>query len=225
MQPRATRAERFALVGGILLAAISLTVVALLPTAIQQGLGIQWVAHTALGKETGIPAGLAAGVPAPMAMLAAFAQDVVVLLIGYPLVASVGRGTLRWKWIRRFVLERPHPRHHAFASRTETAGVTLLALTLWLPFLPSGALVASIAARALGYRAGLFLPILTLSALLSSLAYTLVFALAFQHIPDTRIVWGLAIGVALVSAVTGFFVHRREKRRAIAEMDAASDAS
>lgn len=212
------RVERVALAAGIILAATSLIVLALLALtepAIARGLALQWAAHTAIGKETSVPTGLASGVPPPVVVLAVWAQDAVVLLIGYPVAAMVARGTLKWAWLEKRI-HKPHPKHAEFARRTETVGIALLAASLWLPFLPSGGLVAALLGRAAGYRPLLFLPILAGSALCASIAYTALYVYAFDRIADQRIVFGAAIVITIVSLAVGWWYHRREKRRASA---------
>lgn len=211
MRLPADRVERASLVAGVALAVASLAVLAALWRAdpvVGRGLALQWTAHLAIGKETGIPVGLAAGVPPALAALAAFAQDGVTLLLGYPLAMAAGRGTLRIAWLERLV-HRPHPARDRFAARTEIAGVAILAASLWVPFLPSGALVASLAGRAAGYRMRLLLPVLAASALASSVVYAWLFSSAIAAAGDARTPLALAAAAAVAALAVGWIARRK----------------
>ncbi|HWG90711.1 MAG TPA: hypothetical protein VNZ52_07670 [Candidatus Thermoplasmatota archaeon] len=170
-------------------------------------------AHLLLGRETGIPAGIAAGAPTWLVGFVAFTQDALVLLVGYPIACSLGRGTLRFRWLRRFA--PPEAREvRARTKRSEPVGVALLAGSLWVPFLPSGALVAALAGRALGYRTGVLLPALLGSMLLATVAYTALFTSVVATVDDPRITW-LLVGIGAVIAVgVGFALRLRAQRRA-----------
>lgn len=208
------RAERVALWSGLVLAAASLGILgglALAEPSTAGALVAQWLAHTALGKETSIPTGLGLGLPPIVVALASFAQDAVVLLVGYPFVLAVSRGVLKWPWLRRRI-ERPHPVHDAFAVRTESWGVAALSLTLWIPFLPSGGLVAALLARTAGYRPRVFLPVMFVSALAASLAYTLAYVRLAAAFGD-RGLWVFVVLGALVSVLVVLATRRRDRRR------------
>lgn len=211
MAARADVVERASLVAGALLAAASLAILAFLAVArppLAAGLALQWAAHLAIGKETGIPVGLAAGVPAPVSALAAFAQDGVTLLVGYPLAMALGRGTLRIPWLERRI-HAPHPLRDRFAGRTEPVGLAILAASLWLPFVPAGALTAALVGRAAGYRMRVLVPLLAASALLSSVVYAGIFAAAASLAGDIRIVLALALAVAVASLGAAWLLRRK----------------
>lgn len=209
-RPRAGEAatERVALVlGGLMLvsAVASVAVATIVAPGLAQALLLQWGAQVFLGKETGIPAGLAAGSPPAIVVLAGFAQDAVILLLGYGLVLRAGRGVLRSAWLARRL---PQPRQERPPSRSEVAGVPLLALTLWIPFLPSGALVAAIIGRAAGYRARLLLPALLVSILLSHAAYTAILVAALPGATAQRVLVLAALAAGAASLVITLWTRR-----------------
>ena len=203
------RAERAVAMAALLVLAASLLLLALLALADPsraRGVLLQWSAQILLGKETGIPAGMAAGAPPWLIVLAGFAQDVLILLAGYALALRAARGALRMRWLQRRL---PQPRPRGASRRGEPLGVALLALTLGIPFLPTGALVAAIGGRALGYRTRVLLPALAASVLLSHVAYTMIFTRALGGV-DPRV---LLVAAALASAATGLVYARASKAR------------
>ncbi len=218
--PRFTHAddpvtERHALYAGIFIALVSLgTIAAFLKSDPEtaRNIGVQWLAHTAFGKETSVPTGLVLALSPTIVALAAFAQDAVVLLVGYPLVLMLTRGTLRWPRLRAYV-HRPHPRRTKIASRTETAGITLLALAIWIPFLPSAGLVTALIGRAAGYRPRIMLPVFTASALISAIAYTIVYV-QLETLFSTRAILILAVLGAIASLAVGGVAAWRKRTRA-----------
>ena len=114
-------AERVAFVAGLTILgalAAALIMFALTDAAAVRGVLAQMAAHGALGKETGIPTGLAAGLAPPIVVGTAFAQDALVLLIGYPLVVWAGRGLIRWTPLQRR-LSRASEARRTFGERTE----------------------------------------------------------------------------------------------------------
>lgn len=212
------RAERGVAGAALLVLAASLLLLAALAIADPsraRGILLQWSAQILLGKETGIPAGIAAGVAPWLIILAGFAQDLFILLAGYALALRAGRGALRLRWLQRRL---PKPRPHSSPRRGGPAGVALLALTLWIPFLPTGGLVAAVGGRALGYRTRVLLPALAASMILSHVAYTLIFTRALGDV-DARV---LLVAAALGSAAIGLIHARASKDRAEAPPDRAS---
>lgn len=166
----------------------------------------QWAAHAVLGKETGIPVGLAAGNPPPIVFFAGAALDALILLGGYPLVMALARGALRVPRLRRFAsrLDRPaSPPRHALV------GMPLLAGSLWIPFLPSGALAAMIIGRAARYPAHALLGLLVLSIVLAHLAYVMLAASAFDHARSSALLWASAVLMALMSLAVAFWARRK----------------
>lgn len=170
---------------------------------------LQVAAHLALGKETGIPVGLAAGLSPVASASLGFAQDATVLLLGYRLASALGRGLLKARWLQRFVpIAEGHVR---FTRRTEAAGIAFLAGSLWIPFLPSGALVAALIGKGLGYRPGRLIPALLVSVLLATLTYTTLIAYMFTSVDDPRILWTFIVGAALITALVGAFAKWRPR--------------
>lgn len=205
----ARRAERATGVAALVVLAASLLLLALLAgaePARARGVVLQWSAQVLLGKETGIPAGIAAGNPPALIVLAGFAQDAFILLAGYALALRAARGALRLRWVQRRL---PEPKPRASPRRAEPLGVALLALTLWIPFLPTGALVAALGGRALGYRTRVLIPALATSILLSHVAYAILFTRALGGV-DPRV---LLVAAALGSALAGLIYARASKAR------------
>lgn len=195
-------AERVALIVGLLIAAGAIGGIAVLgfvtddvaPRAV-----LQISTHAVIGRETGIPAGLALGLPVPLVAALAAAQDLTILLIGYPVAAAIGRGALRIPFLDKLV-HKPHPKRDAFARRTEVAGVSLLGLSLWIPFFPGGALLAALLSRAAGYHPRLFLPVLAASALVADLVYVVLVHRIGQVI-GTGAVLLLAAGIVVAIGI------------------------
>lgn len=209
------RAERVAFAAGLTILsalAAALILFAFTDPAALRSVIAQMAAHAALGKETGIPTGLAAGLAPPFVVGTAFAQDSLVLLIGYPLVVWAGRGLIRWTPLQRRLSGAGEARR-TFGERTEPAGVALLALSIWIPFLPSGALAAALVGHAAGYRERFLLPALTLSILLSNLAYGILFMAAVAYLPDQAFLWGVAAVVAVLTLLLGWLSKRRSRHR------------
>ena len=94
-----------------------------------------------------------------------------------------------------------------------SAGVALLALSIWIPFLPSGALAAALVGHAAGYRERFFLPALTLSILLSNLAYGILFTAAIAFLPDQAFLWGVAAVVPVLTLLLGWLSKRTSRHR------------
>ena len=205
--PRLGLEERFtlwALALLVLLLAVLLFVLYAWHPAWLRGVLLQWTAQLALGKETGLPVGLAAGVPLPLVVLASFAQDALLLLAGYFLALLAWRGVLKWAWLQQRL-----PRAGAGARRSEPWGVAVLALTVWIPFLPTGALVAALVGRAAGYRTVLLLPALGVSILLSTLAFAAAYAFALDVTQDRILLIALAIAAGATSLVVSLVVRYR----------------
>lgn len=205
------REERIVLAAGSAIAALSALgwlVLSVADPRNGQALLAQWTAQVVLGKETGIPAGLAAGNPPAVVAVAGFAQDAVILLLGYGLFLRAIRGAVRVPWLARRLA-----RLVAAPARADrgTIGVPLLALTIWIPFLPTGALVAAVVGRAAGYSARALLPALSVSILLSHVAYTTLYAAALQ-VTDARTL--LVIAAAIAVLVSGVLAWRARGRRA-----------
>lgn len=202
--------ERGALLAGALVAVGSLAFLLLSAlVAPERGLALlaQSAAQLALGKETGIPAGLRAGTPPVLVALWGVAQDLVILLFGYALVLRAARGAVRSRWLARRLPRRAAKRPR---RRTELVGVPLLALSLWIPFLPTGGLVAAVLGRAVGYRARLLLPVLAASVALSHAAYAVVFAAALRVVGGRALLL-LTAGVAATVALAAVWrAHRLE---------------
>lgn len=204
------REERVALIAGAsvaLLGALAWLLLALSRPDGARALGAQWAAQILLGKETGIPAGLAAGNPPMVIILAGFAQDAVILLLGYGLFLRAIRGAVRNPWLaRRLTRLAGEP---ARASRG-MVGIPLLALTIWIPFLPTGALVAAILGRSAGYAGRALLPALAASILLSHVAYTTLYAAALRF-ADARALLVTAAAIAVL--MSAWFTWRARRRR------------
>lgn len=205
---REQRAETTTLIAALVLALVALVAIAALSVSdprLPRSILLQWSAQLLLGKETGIPTALALGLPIPLVVLAGSAQDAFLLLAGYALALRAARGALKLRWLqRRLPAAVPVPG----TRRSEPLGVTLLALTIWIPFLPTGALVAALAGRAIGYRTRILLPALLVSIVMSHMAYTLLYAHAFAAI-DPRVVLVLA---ALIAAAIAFIYSRKAAR-------------
>lgn len=196
------RAELWALVGGgaVVLAWLGFLAAAYARDPIlARNLLAQALAHALLGRETGIPAGLATGTPWPLVALAVALQDAAILLVGYGLIAAALRGAERAGWVRR-VVTRLETRVAPFAKRTQRVGVAILALSLWIPFLPSGALTAALVGRAAGYKPRILLPALLASLVLAALLTTGLYAgLGALLGPSAR--W-ILVGAALLVTAT-----------------------
>ena len=213
--PRERATERQALLLGLVLAACTLAAIGLalaLAPALGRGLAAQAVTQVVIGRETGLPTGLALHNPPALVAALGAAQDTIVLLVGYGLVMMAARGSLRIRWLSRLA-DRPHERREEFGARTEPVGIVLLALGLWIPFLPSGALVAALIARVAGYRPHLFLPALAVSAILADFAYVYALDQLARVIPR----WMLPLfALGVVVLVGGTLAVRKwlEKRKA-----------
>lgn len=165
----------------------------------------QVAAHAFLGRETGVPMGIALGVPRLVVGLLAAMQDVTILLIGYTLVITLGRRVSMLGFLDQAV-HKPHPLRDAFAKKTKAGGIATLAVSLWIPFFPGGALLAALLARAAGYPPRLFLPILAASAVIADVMYvTLVGELAarFGVWPVVAVSFGIVATVSLLAFVRG----------------------
>ncbi|MFA5863038.1 MAG: hypothetical protein WDA16_15205 [Candidatus Thermoplasmatota archaeon] len=201
--------ERYALIVGfvILLAALTtISVVFVLDPPIGQRLFGQAAAHLIIGRETGLPTGLALGTPPLLVAALGATQDLIVLLVGYGLIMLAARGSLRIAWLGRLA-NRPHDKHEAFGARTEPAGIALLSLGLWIPFFPGGALVAALLARIAGYRPHVFLPCIAVSAVLADLAYVYALDRLAQLLPRWSLPFFVLGGLVLVAAVV--WIRRR----------------
>lgn len=206
-------AERACLFAGVsiaLLATIALVATWALEPSSARAILAQWGAQAILGKETGIPAGLAAGSAPFVVALAGIAEDAVVLLVGYALALMLARGATRSTWIAR---RMPHSRTQPRRARSEIVGVPLLAMSLWIPFLPTGALVAALAGRAAGYRTRVLLPALFASIALSHAAYTTLSVLALGAI-GARVLL-IAAATAALAVTAGVALRRRLRDAAL----------
>ena len=165
-------------------------------------------AHFLVGRETGIPVGLALATPRPLVALVAFLQDTLVLLVGYAVVLLAAERARSLPLVERLAnrLQKRDPRR---VARSEPVAVALLAGSIWIPFLPTGALAAAVAGRALGYRTVALLPSLVLSIALASAFYTWLFAAALEGATTMQRIL-LAVGVALVAAVIAHLTRERQ---------------
>lgn len=174
----------------------------------------QVAAHALVGRETGIPVGLALGVPRVVVAGLAAMQDVAILLIGYALVVTIGQRATTIGWLDR-IIHKPHPQRDAFAKRTQAGGVAALSLSLWIPFFPGGALVAALLARAAGYAPKFFLPALAASAVIADIMYVSVVG----ELTSRFGVWPVVIAsLGIIGVVSGSAWLRRRvlSRRALA---------
>ena len=202
------RAETTTLLAAIGLAIIALGALAVLhayDARLPRAIVLQWSAQLLLGKETGIPTALALDFPTALIILAGFAQDAFILLAGYALALRAARGALKLSWLQRRLPARPTA---PTTRRSEPFGVGLLAFTIWIPFLPTGALVAALAGRAFGYRTRILIPALLTSILVSHIAYTLLYARAIALV-DPRVLIAVA---ALIAATIAFLYSRKAAR-------------
>lgn len=207
------RAEAWALAGGglVVLAWIGLLALAFARAPLlARNLLAQALAHAVLGRETGIPAGLATGTPWPLVALAVALQDAAILLVGYGVLAAALRGAEHARWVRRLV-EAAEARVAPFARRTRRVGVALLALSLWIPFLPSGALTAALVGRAAGYPPRVLLPALLASLTCAAILTTALYAgLGALLGPSARwILVAAAFAVTILVALIGWLRARR----------------
>lgn len=207
--------ERATLIGGalVVLAWIAtLAVAGWLDPTLLRNLLAQAAAHALLGRETGIPTGLATGTPWLLVAVAVMLQDAAILLVGYTLALAALRGAERLGAVRRFV-QRAEGSLAGFAHRTERVGIAVLSVSLWVPFLPSGALTAALVGRAAGYRPKLLLPALLASLVLAAFANTALYAgLGALLGPNSR--WWLAGGALAVTGTVVLVAWLRARRKA-----------
>lgn len=204
----ANREATVALVGGLALVLGALAAAGVVYARHPAGaaaLAAQTAAHLLVGRETGIPVGLALGTRGPVVALVAFVQDAVVLLVGYGLAIHAAHGMTRFRFARRLAERFPRPEE---TKRSEPVGVAVLAASIWIPFLPTGALVAALAGRAFGYRAVALIPSLLVSIALASAAYTWTFAttLAALTLVDRLV---LVAFMAAVAAAVAWITRER----------------
>ena len=206
-------AERTSLAAAIALGAavgIGLAALALRSPSSAAAVLAQWGAHLALGKETGIPVGLAAGNAGPVVFLASAALDALILLAGYPLAMALARGALRVRWLAKL---KPKPSPNGAPPRHALVGMPLLAASLWIPFLPTGALAAMLVARAARYPPHAMLALLLLSIALANAAYLAIFQFALSTGAGRALLWTLAAFIALASLAIAY----RRRRRSVAD--------
>lgn len=198
----------------LITAAVTLAAAALLALALvvvdaarTAAVAVQVGAHFLVGRETGIPVGLTLATPRPLVALVAFLQDTLVLVVGYAVVLLAADRARSLPLVGRIAnrLQKRDPRR---VARSEPVAVALLAASIWIPFLPTGALAAALAGRALGYRTVALLPSLVLSIALASVFYTWLFAAALASATTTQRVL-LALGVGLLAGVIAYVTRER----------------
>ncbi|HVL49306.1 MAG TPA: hypothetical protein VM889_12165 [Candidatus Thermoplasmatota archaeon] len=211
--------ERYALLAGLALSLAFFVVLAIVWAADEaagRAMLVQAVSHFFIGRETSVSVGLAGGLSPLLTAFGAVAHDAAVLLIGYPMACALGRGALKIPFIHRFI-EKPGDKLDAFAQRTEAAGITILALSLWIPFFPGGALIASLIGRAAGYRPAILVPVLAASAIISVAAWTLFAAYVFESVESPTLKWGLVGVAAAIGAIVAVAIAIRKRRAAKAQ--------
>lgn len=137
---------------------------------------VQVLAHLAMGKETGISAGVAAGLPPYVSGLIAFAQDLAVFALGFPLVVLFEH---RLEKSATFgpPLARLRAASAAKGERWRKLGLFGLTMPVWIPFVPLGALGCGIAGLAFGYSPKQLAVVLIAAIGLSCLAWASAYAL------------------------------------------------
>lgn len=165
--------------GRVLLVGIALTLGGILfilavslsdPAAGATLLGVA-LAHAAVGRETSIPAALAAGWSVPAATAYAFYLDAVNLITTLPLLVLL-EGTLRRRFPRLDAwLAEEEARARALPPRRKASGLLALGGASVVPFLPVGAVASGVAGVVLGYSFLPLLGVLLLAAFVTDVAF------------------------------------------------------
>lgn len=144
-------------------------------------MGIQTGFHLAFGRETAIPAGLAAGLTWMQSFLTAQALEWSMLFLGFPLIVLFGEALHRFGPVRR-LLDRAEAR----AQKRPDAGILALGAFTIVPWLPLGALTAVLIGEALHLPARKLLPVIALAELLANLSFAYATGFAVTRMPDPR---------------------------------------
>lgn len=156
------------------------------------------VAGLFLGREAGIPTGLALGVHPGLMWQMSSTLDLATGATGYGLVMLwVHRSDRRGAWIRRLMHEREREaaQQKGFLARWGRLGVFFFML---VPFMVNGVLVVGLASRLAGlHTRGLILPVL--SATVAAAGLWVAFAATLLHL-SADIQGGLDV------AITGVFL-------------------
>lgn len=195
------------LVVGVLLATLSVIAwMTIRAEAPQDARAIAWQTglHLAFGRETAIPAGLAAGLDWTQVFLAAQALEWSMLFLGFPLIVLFGEALHRIGPIRR-VLDRAHE----FATRRPDAGVLLLGALTLIPWLPFGALTSMFIGEAIGLPSRKLLPVIALAELLANFSFAYLTAFAIGFLPHPQLGAAALAAFFLVLAVGAMVLPRR----------------
>ncbi len=162
------------------------------------------VAEASFGKEASIPAAFAAGESLWVAVAIVIAWDWIILFTGFGLILLVRDGIAVIPSISKWLEKR-----RASASGTgrlpHRAGVAGLALAVWIPFSPTGALTAGVIGTLLGYRPRILLPALVASTIGVAIIYAALAARVFDMTgrPPVWAGWVIALAsLALVAVAT-----------------------
>ncbi len=175
-----------------------------------------FVAEATFGKEASVPAALASGEPVWIAAGVIVVWDIALLFVGLGLFLLLRDGAASLPLIGRWFARRENE-EAARGRFAEGIGVTGLALTVWIPFSPAGALTASIVGVILGFPARVLLPIMTVSVSGAAIFYTLVTSSIFTitGTPPPWASWAIA-GACLVfvaaAALTGWIKSKQNPR-------------
>lgn len=162
--------------------------------------GLQIALHLAFGRETSIPAALAAGTEWPAAFLTAQALEWSMLFLGFPLIVLFGEGLHHIHVVRRVLDEA-----EAFARRRPDAGILALGALTLIPWLPVGALTAVFIGEAVHLPSRKLLPVIALAELLANLSFAYFTAAATSLFPDPRLAALAFAGVFLALSLAAAF--------------------
>lgn len=170
------------------------------------------------GKETGIPAGIAAGGWPWLVGLFVFIADAALVCFAYPLIhVNINRWMQRPGWFGSYLREqrRIAQRRASFVARYRNWGLFVFML---IPFAFNGPLVGAILGRFAGLRSGQIVPTLLSAIAVTTVFWTTVFGLGFYFAKDmNENVPAFVVAGVLTSVAIGFIVHvvrvlRRERR-------------
>ena len=209
-QPAGRVPRRDVWVAAVLGAAIAATALAFLAVHPQKpALLVLLTVEIAGGRETGIPAGLAAGLSWTDAAIATSLIELTSLFALFPLLVALAAGLHRVRWFERHLA-----RAQAYARRNPDVDVLALGALTFTPFLPVGALTSVLIGELLLLPSRYLLPVLATALVLANVLTAYATSRLISLFPHPELVAAVMTGLLLVGAGVAWLVHRARRPRA-----------